>query len=179
MNSLVTAFLDFEYVICFYSTNGSWSEADDLSQCIQKDFIIRPIVNSLPAWFRFAQCLRRFRDSRDAFPHLVNAGKYSTTFCVVIFATLKSFYGRKCSSCPYLNFTILELFLAHYSSTFDNPYTWMWILSSIVSASYAYTWDIKMDWGFLDKNAGENTGLREELVYSSTVSILDLSLLDF
>lgn len=26
-----------------------------------------------------------------------------------------------------------------------------------------------MDWGLFDKNAGENTFLREEIVYSSTV----------
>lgn len=67
----------------------------DTSQCMEKNYIIRPIVNCLPAWFRFAQCLRRYRDSREAFPHLVNAGKYSTTFLVVIFATLKSVYAGK------------------------------------------------------------------------------------
>lgn len=60
--------------------------------------------------------------------------------------------------------------LANYTSTFDNPYTWLWIISSIISSCYAYTWDIKMDWGLFDKNAGENTFLREEVVYSSTVS---------
>lgn len=59
--------------------------------------------------------------------------------------------------------------LANYASTFDNPYTWLWIISSIISSCYAYTWDIKMDWGLFDKNAGENTFLREEVVYSSTV----------
>jgi hypothetical protein len=64
-------------------------------QCLGNDYIIRPIVNCLPAWFRFAQCLRRYRDSKEAFPHLVNAGKYSTTFLVVIFATLKNYYASK------------------------------------------------------------------------------------
>jgi xenotropic and polytropic retrovirus receptor 1 len=67
----------------------------DTKQCLSNDFIIRPIVNCLPAWFRFAQCLRRYRDSKEAFPHLVNAGKYSTTFLVVIFATLKSYYASE------------------------------------------------------------------------------------
>jgi hypothetical protein len=28
-----------------------------------------------------------------------------------------------------------------------------------------------MDWGLFDKNAGENTFLREEIVYSSTVCV--------
>lgn len=49
---------------------------------------IRPFVACLPAWFRFAQCLRRYKDTRQAFPHLVNAGKYSTAFFVVVFSTL-------------------------------------------------------------------------------------------
>lgn len=59
-----------------------------------------------------------------------------------------------------------------YASTFDNPYTILWILSATVSSCYAYTWDIKMDWGLFDSNANENTFLREEIVYSSTVSLL-------
>lgn len=128
----------------------------DTSQCMEKDFIIRPIVNCLPAWFRFAQCIRRYRDSKEAFPHLVNAGKYSTTFLMVIFATLRSFNAR------------------YYENTFDNPYTTLWLLSGILSSCYAYTWDIKMDWGLFDSNAGENRFLREEVVYSSTVSILSI-----
>lgn len=150
LNSLVTAVLDYQFLICFYITNGNWLEANDSSQCMEKNFIIRPIVNCLPAWFRFAQCLRRYRDTREAFPHLVNAGKYSTTFLVVIFATLRSVYASE------------------YTDTFDNPYTWLWIFSSIISSCYSYTWDIKMDWGLFDRNAGENRFLREEIVYSSS-----------
>ncbi|EDS34129.1 xenotropic and polytropic murine leukemia virus receptor xpr1 [Culex quinquefasciatus] len=149
LNSLVTALLDFQFLTCFYVTNGNWLEAGNTRQCMEESYIIRPIVNCLPAWFRFAQCLRRYRDSKEAFPHLVNAGKYSTTFCVVIFATLRSFHASK------------------YDDAFDNPYLWLWLLSSVVSACYAYTWDIKMDWGLFDKNAGENTFLREEIVYST------------
>lgn len=33
------------------------------------------IVAMLPAYFRFSQCLRRYRDSKEAFPHLANAGE--------------------------------------------------------------------------------------------------------
>jgi hypothetical protein len=43
-------------------------------------------------------------------------------------------------------------------------------MASILSSCYAYTWDIKMDWGLFDKKAGDNKYLREEIVYSSTVS---------
>lgn len=117
MNSLVTALMDFQFLICFYLSSGDWMNVGgrycnnyfkyqtlnliyfftfkDTKPCMEDDFIIRPIVNCLPAWFRFAQCLRRYRDSKEAFPHLVNAGKYSTTFLTVIFATLKNVYASK------------------------------------------------------------------------------------
>lgn len=152
-NSLVTALMDFQFLTCFYLSNpDDWMNTKNVSNCMENDFIIRPIVNCLPAWFRFAQCLRRYRDSREAFPHLVNAGKYSTTFLVVIFATLRSFHAHK------------------FENTFDNPFTYFWLISQITSSCYALTWDLKMDWGLFDKNAGENTLLREEIVYSSLVS---------
>lgn len=170
--------MDFQYLLWFYFTS-SWFDSDKSLSFSKSDFIVRPIVKCLPAWFRFAQCLRRYRDSRnnsyllpinllhflyyftgDAFPHLVNAGKYSTTFFVVIFATLRSFYA------------------SNYNSTFDNPYTYAWMISQFISSCYALTWDLKMDWGLFDKNAGDNTFLREETVYSSSVriSILYLTL---
>jgi hypothetical protein len=31
--------------------------------------------------------------------------------------------------------------------------------------------DLQMDWGLFDKNAGDNTLLREEIVYSSSVRV--------
>ncbi|KAH0998641.1 hypothetical protein HUJ05_006797, partial [Dendroctonus ponderosae] len=150
LNSLVNGLLDVHFLICFYFTNGNFLEAGDTTSCMEKNFLIRPLVNCIPAWIRFAQCLRRYYDSREPFPHLVNAGKYSTTFFVVIFGTLKGYYKDD------------------YTSVLDNPYYIMWILSQLVSSTYAYIWDIKMDWGLLDKNAGENTFLREEIVYSSS-----------
>ena len=54
--------------------------------------MIRAIIGILPAWFRFAQCLRRYRDTREAFPHLVNAGKYSTGFFVALFSSFNAYY---------------------------------------------------------------------------------------
>lgn len=57
----------------------------------------------------------------------------------------------------------------------DNPYFFLFIASSFISSCYAYTWDIKMDWGLFDKSAGENKFLREEVVYSSTVRFTNSS----
>uniref|UniRef100_A0A1B6D1A0 SPX domain-containing protein n=2 Tax=Clastoptera arizonana TaxID=38151 RepID=A0A1B6D1A0_9HEMI len=150
LTSLVPALLDFHYFICFYikNRNGDWMTSGDGITC-DKEFSFRPLVACLPAWFRFAQCLRRYRDTKEGFPHLANAVKYSTTFFVVLFSFLHS---ANTSNYPLTN---------------ENPYFYLWIFASIVSSCYAYTWDIKMDWGLFDKKAGDNKFLREEIVYSS------------
>lgn len=75
----------------------------------------------------------------------------------MVFATLRNFHADK------------------YDSAFDNPYTYAWMISQIISSFYALTWDLKMDWGLFDKNAGENTLLREEIVYSSAVSMMHIN----
>ncbi|CAB0011138.1 unnamed protein product [Nesidiocoris tenuis] len=146
-NSLVTVFIDFHYVFYFYFVQA---DASGGSCCDGTAFIVsKSIVNCIPAWMRFAQCLRRYRDSREAFPHLVNAGKYSTTFFVVLFTTLKSVYKDD------------------YVDGDFNPFFYTWLGANIVSTIYAYAWDIFMDWGLCDSNAGDNKFLREEIVYSS------------
>ena len=35
------------------------------------------------------------------------------------------------------------------------PFFYLWIFAMIVSSCYTYTWDIRMDWGLMDANAGE------------------------
>ncbi|CAB1317637.1 unnamed protein product, partial [Coregonus sp. 'balchen'] len=116
LNSLGVVLMDLEYLICG-------------GVCHSYSYGVRAVIQCLPAWFRFVQCLRRYRDSKRAFPHLVNAGKYSTTFFVVTFAALYSTHKENLSSC------------------------------------YTLVWDLKMDWGLFDRNAGDNTLLREEIVY--------------
>ncbi|KAG1675108.1 Xenotropic and polytropic retrovirus receptor 1 [Nymphon striatum] len=149
LNSLVPALLDFEYLVCFYINNVNWVENTETGVCLgEVTPYVRPLIACLPAWFRFAQCLRRYRDSKDAFPHLVNAGKYSTTFFVVIFST------------------VYHLTKDPYGSSYS-PFFYIWLGAAVFSSFYAFLWDIKMDWGYFDKNAGENVFLREEIVYSS------------
>ncbi|XP_074654237.1 solute carrier family 53 member 1-like isoform X5 [Tubulanus polymorphus] len=150
LNSLAVIMQDFEFFICYYAFEVDWLGADRPEVCNKVTYGIRPLVALLPAWFRFAQCLRRYRDTKQAFPHLVNAGKYSTTFFVVVFSSLNKYY------------------IDHHGDHWKqiNAFFYLWIASCIVSSCYTYTWDIKMDWGLFDKNAGENRFLREEIVYA-------------
>lgn len=59
-----------------------------------------------------------------------------------------------------------------YQTRWENPWLWLWIISCIVNSIYSVTWDLKMDWGLLDSNAGENKFLREEVVYSAAVCMM-------
>ena len=54
-----------------------------------------------------------------------------------------------------------------YASQWENPFFYLWLVDKLVGTSFKFGWDIKMDWGFLDKNAGENRFLRETIVYPS------------
>lgn len=60
----------------------------DRSKCGSKLYGLRPLIACLPAWWRFAQSLRRYNDTKQKFPHVANAGKYATTFFVVFFSTV-------------------------------------------------------------------------------------------
>ncbi|XP_046733957.1 xenotropic and polytropic retrovirus receptor 1-like isoform X1 [Diprion similis] len=149
LNSLHTVFLDLQYFVCFYTKNSSWTRVVDAEVCIIHEHSMRPFVACLPAWFRFAQCLRRYWDTKEVFPHLANASKYATSFFVVIFSYLHLAYANR------------------YQTTTQNPYFYLWVVASVVSSCFAYTWDVKLDWGLFEVRNGENKFLREEMVYSS------------
>jgi len=84
-------------------------------------FYLSPLCAAIPPFWRILQCIRRYRDSGDKF-HLVNAGKYSMLWFIIIFSTI-----------------------AHGDT--KNPVFYLWIAACIISTTYAYTWDIKRDWG--------------------------------
>lgn len=116
MNSLAAVLLDVEFFVCYlvYGIYSSESSGTYICmvvthssivmilfiaiQCNSVIYGVRPLLAVMPAWWRFAQCLRRYRDTRKVHPHLVNAGKYSTSFFVVFFSSLaagiKSEYFR-------------------------------------------------------------------------------------
>uniref|UniRef100_A0A3B5A225 Xenotropic and polytropic retrovirus receptor 1 n=1 Tax=Stegastes partitus TaxID=144197 RepID=A0A3B5A225_9TELE len=149
LNSLGVVLMDLEYMICFYSFELDWKKHDGLISkdvCNTYSYGVRAVIKCLPAWFRFVQCLRRYRDTKRAFPHLVNAGKYSTSFFVVTFSALYSTHKGR---------------LTRHSKIFF----YLYIGCLVVSSCYTLVWDLKMDWGLFDRNAGENTFLREEIVY--------------
>ncbi|XP_048846107.1 xenotropic and polytropic retrovirus receptor 1 homolog [Brienomyrus brachyistius] len=152
LNSLVVLLMDLEYLVCFYSFELDWTAPEGLlsskpgDTCNTYSYGVRAVIQCLPAWIRFVQCLRRYRDTKRAFPHLVNAGKYSTTFFVVTFAAL------------YQTHKVNQ-------HTDTDVFFYLLIVFSAINSCYTLVWDLKMDWGLFDRSAGENTFLREEIVY--------------
>ncbi|KAL5500007.1 hypothetical protein EMCRGX_G011492 [Ephydatia muelleri] len=86
--SLDIVFLDIEYFFCYciYASTSGPVTAFDASVCTSNLYFIRPIITVLPTTWRFFQCLRGYMDTKNSL-HLWNAGKYFTTYPVVVFAT--------------------------------------------------------------------------------------------
>jgi len=50
-------------------------------------------------------------------------------------------------------------------SSASSAFLYIWVVSAFASTCYTFIWDVRMDWGLFDKNAGDNRYLREEIVY--------------
>ncbi|KAF9172941.1 hypothetical protein BGX21_002427 [Mortierella sp. AD011] len=143
MNSLSYSIEQFEFAMCAYSQQ--W---DNLAHtCSTSYMMITPFLTALPAWFRFLQCLRRYRDTLEWFPHLVNAGKYSASLITLFVYSSYRHYGGNHLKVAY-------------------------ICISFFTSIYTFTWDVYMDWGLFrfGKRGGGANGhpfLRQELVYSN------------
>jgi len=133
--SIAIVLYDLEYTICFLSFDA-WHDTD---HCSKLNKYIQPFIALLPAMWRFLQCLRRYRDTKDVW-QVYNAGKYSTGFFVIMLSSLRS---------------------AGYPSA-----TFFWGLAVVISTCYTFFWDMKKDWGLLDKEHGY---LREQLLYPRKV----------
>ena len=64
---------------------------------------------------------------------------------------------------------LTELYGESYRQS--SVFFWLMIVATVASSCYTYAWDIRMDWGLLDKGAGENKFLREEVVYAFKVGL--------
>ena len=137
-NSTVAVFLDVQYFLC-YLVSGSWSgEEANTKICTSSGNGIRPIISFLPALWRLLQCLRCYYDTRSV-KHLVNAGKYFTTFPVIVFATI---YATVHSAGEVVNGKIVWVIV-------------LWGVAALVHAVYTFLWDVCCDWGLWNiKNCG-------------------------
>jgi xenotropic and polytropic retrovirus receptor 1 len=108
-------------------------------QCNSNHSRLLGFFTTLPAIFRALQCLRRFKDSRNWFPHMANFAKY-------------------CGNILY--YTTLSLYRIDMSSKTRAAF----ITFACFNAVYCTIWDIFMDWSLGDW-VSNNKFLRARLAY--------------
>lgn len=104
-----------------------------IDRCVTRnpqDLIIRTIVAALPAWFRCAQCLRRWHDENWLRLHLENAGKYGCMVMVVVLSSVSQ-YNKK-------------------SFELDTKRV-VWMVAAIFTSALTAYWDIIYDFGLFNK----------------------------
>jgi len=65
--------------------------------------------------------------------------------------------------------TCVCVFIPEQGHTDADMFFYLLIVFSTISSLYTLIWDLHMDWGLFDRGAGENTFLREEIVYPHKV----------
>jgi hypothetical protein len=75
---------NLQVFFCLYSMSS-----DNPNSCRSSHSRLQGFFSALPAIWRIFQCLRRYYDTRNAFPHLVNCGKY--TFTVLYYMALSMY----------------------------------------------------------------------------------------
>ncbi|KAI4275638.1 MAG: hypothetical protein LQ337_003069 [Flavoplaca oasis] len=132
--SLTYAMGNVVLFFCLYA--NQWNNP---GRCNSSHSRLLGFFSTLPGIWRGLQCLRRYYDTRNAFPHLVNFGKYSFTIL-----------------------TYMSLSLYRIDQTFRLKA--LFIACASVNAVYCSVWDLAMDWS-LGNPYAEHHFLREVLGY--------------
>ncbi|KAI9802286.1 MAG: hypothetical protein M1833_001792 [Piccolia ochrophora] len=125
---------NIELFFCLYARD--WN---DPVQCNSNHSRLLGFFSTLPGIWRGLQCLRRYYDTRNIFPHLVNGGKY--TFTVLAYMTLSLYRVNKT---PQLRA--------------------LFIFCSVINSIYCSIWDLAMDWS-LGNPYARHPLLRDTLGY--------------
>lgn len=129
--SLVKVFQDLAWAI-FFVFSGDWWISEDLqashkhawSRSTWYTNVLIPLLTLLPLWFRFNQCLRRYTDTGNRFPHLANAFKYALSQTVTLFGAFHPLYMRNKRDSQ-----VFQLF---------------WMFAFVASSLYSFWWDLYM-----------------------------------
>lgn len=129
--SLVKVFQDLVWT-AFFVFSGDWMISEDLEASTQHTWarstwytnVLIPLVTLLPLWFRFNQCLRRYIDTGNRFPHLANAFKYALSQTVTLFGAFHPLYMQNKRESQ-----VFQIF---------------WTLAFVASSLYSFWWDLYM-----------------------------------
>jgi hypothetical protein len=83
MSQVTDMVQNIELFFCLYA--NKW---DDPEQCNSSHSRVLGFLAALPPIWRALQCIRRYHDTRNVFPHLVNCGKYTMTILTAVWLSL-------------------------------------------------------------------------------------------
>ncbi|KAM0291622.1 hypothetical protein ACHAO9_003749 [Fusarium lateritium] len=121
--SLTYATANIELFFCLYA--NYWQNP---VQCNSSHSRALGFLTALPPIWRFLQCLRRYKDTRNVFPHLVNGGKYTVSILAAV---------------------MLSLYRMHNSNT----HLALFITFSTINSVYCSFWDLFMDFSLLQSGS--------------------------
>ncbi|KAM5374178.1 hypothetical protein ACJZ2D_006638 [Fusarium nematophilum] len=101
--SLTYSTANAELFFCLYA--NYW---DDPVQCNSSHSRLLGFLTALPPIWRFLQCLRRYRDTGNVFPHLVNGGKYSATILAAVMLSLYRMHDSRSNLALFITFSTLN-----------------------------------------------------------------------
>jgi hypothetical protein len=125
---------NIELFFCLYAQD--WSNPP---QCNSSHSRLLGFFSTLPAIWRAFQCLRRYYDSRNWFPHLANCAKYT---------------------CNILYYMVLSLYRIDKTAELRT----LFIFFATINATYCSFWDVAMDWS-LGNPYARYPLLRDNLAY--------------
>ena len=146
--SLGYSLSNFSFFICLYHDKwrnylGSGPITDNTKYCGSRYSRSMGFLSALPSIWRFLQCLRRYLDTGNAFPHLANMLKY--------------FFG-----CLY------SCFLSLWRIDQHSHYEALFITVASVYSAFACVWDIVMDWSLMQPGA-KYFLLRDDLFFEQPI----------
>ena len=136
LTSLIGPMRDIEYTFCYYSYYVDSLRVREMVCNNTRGIYL--IVGIFPNFCRVLQCIRVIKDKQQLCPQIFNIGKYTFNIVVCTFSFLTNIYPN----CFVL-----------------------WMITAFISGCYSSFWDIKMDFGFLQK--GQNFPLRNKLTYKN------------
>ncbi len=99
----LTTWQNVELFFCLYAQ--AWGDPE---KCNSSNSRLLGFFSAVPAIWRALQCLRRYHDTRNVFPHLVNCGKYAMTIVTAVCLSLYRIDDRKIALSFYIAFAAIN-----------------------------------------------------------------------
>lgn len=140
ISSLTYSMADLALLKCIISNN------DPNFICSSSNLVSMGVLSCIPSYWRLMQCIRRYLDSGDWFPHALNALKYS--FGVAYNASLSAYRISRHAPDKKTAFIII----------------------ATINSTCTSIWDILLDWSLLQPNSDVNPNpnflLRKDLYFA-------------